>query len=451
LPPIESPQTMLKNHFTSLHLHRIIIIMILFFVTITQAAAQRFLSDYDSSLFIRDTVRPFLKRMENLHFSGYIQPQFQVADSQGAPSYEGGNFAEFSNNRFMLRRARIKIDYFLQAKDKYAPRALFTFQIDATERGVFVRDMFLRLYEPKQQNFSLTMGLFARPFGYELNLSSGYRESPERGRMSQILMPTERDLGAMVSYESRNPGKKNPQFKFDIGAFNGPGLSGTTDFDSYKDIISRLTLKPLPISKNFVISAGLSFLEGGWRQATKYKYEMTEKGGNKFFQVDSNLSNIGGKAPRQYRGADVQLVWKHGWGKTEWRAEYWRGTQSGTAASTTNPGFMPAGPNYIRKFDGAFFYFLQNIVNEKWEFIAKYDWYDPNTKVAGHEIGKAGTNLGAGDIKFSTLGIGLTRYFTENLKLLAYYDVVRNEETGIPGFTGDIKDNIFTFRMQLRF
>ena len=34
----------------------------------------------------------------------------------------------------------------------------------------------------------------------EINLSSSDRESPERGRMSQILMRTERDLGVMVSF-----------------------------------------------------------------------------------------------------------------------------------------------------------------------------------------------------------------------------------------------------------
>ena len=104
--------------------------------------AQRYLSDIDSSFFIKDTVRPILKRFENLRFTGYIQPQFQVAESRGAPSFSGGNFSSLSKSRFMLRRARVKIDYLLPSKTKY-PQALFSFQIDATERGVIVRDMFL--------------------------------------------------------------------------------------------------------------------------------------------------------------------------------------------------------------------------------------------------------------------------------------------------------------------
>ena len=53
---------------------------------------QRYLSDIDSSFFIKDTVRPIIKRFENLRFTGYIQPQFQVAESKGSPSFSGGNF-----------------------------------------------------------------------------------------------------------------------------------------------------------------------------------------------------------------------------------------------------------------------------------------------------------------------------------------------------------------------
>jgi predicted porin len=116
-----------------------------------------------------------------------------------------------------------------------------------------------------------------------------------------------------------------------------------------------------------------------------------------------------------------------------------------------NPGVLPVVPTYIRNFDGAFFYFLQNIVNEKWELVAKYDWYDPNTKVSSLAIGKNGTNLSAADIKYSTIGVGFTRYFTGNLKMLIYYDIVRNEKTALAGYTEDLKDNVLTVRMQMRF
>lgn len=434
--------------------HQTIKILILTIVCLgfhNEMYAQRYLADFDSTLFIRDTVRPLINRYNNLSFSGYMQPQFQVAQSKGIETYAGGNFQSKASNRFMLRRARVKLDYLMAGKEGNFPAALFTFQFEVTERDVNVRDVFVRVFEPKKRNLSLTAGLFSRPYGFEVNLSSSFRETPERGRMSQILMPSERDLGVMLTYESQRSTRKNPQLKFDAGVFNGQGKSGPAEFDSFKDIISRLTLKPLPLSKSVSVSGGLSLLYGGWAQATKYKYEIGSKGSDQVFIIDSSEENIGEKAPRHYYGADLQWIYKHTWGKTEIRAEYWKGTQPGTNTTTVNPGTLPSGPTYIRNFNGAFFYFLQNIVNDKWELMAKYDWYDPNTKVAGVQLGKPGTNLTQADVKFSTIGFGATHYFTDNLKLLLYYDWVTNETTQLPGFETDIKDNVFTCRMQMRF
>jgi hypothetical protein len=316
--------------------------------------------------------------------------------------------------------------------------------------------MFIRLYETSQNNFALTAGFFSRPFGFEVNLGSSHRESPERGRMSQILMPGERDLGVMLSFEPQD--KKNTfyHFKLDAGFFNGQGASGTTDFDSHKDFISRLTIKPFNFNK-MEISGGLSLLRGGWKNGTKYVYTSgVNVSGDKIFLVDSSESNLGKSSPRHYYGADIQYKIKHQWGETEWRAEYWFGTQPGTATSTTNPGTLPNSngnplPTYVRHFDGAFFYFLQNIINIKHQLLLKYDWYDPNIKAAKSEIGKPNTNLTAADIKFYTLGLGYVYHFNQQTKIIFYYDLVRNELTGLSGYTSDLKDDVFTCRLQFRF
>ncbi len=432
-----------------------VLISIIAMVFSVSGFSQRYLSDFDSLLFVKDTLRPVLKRFENLRITGYIQPQFQVAQSKGAQSYNGGDFSPQSDNRFMLRRARVKIDYFLATEDNY-PKALFTFQLDATERAVGLRDMFVKIYEAKKHNFSMTAGMFARPFGYEINLSSTFREAPERGRMSQILMPSERDLGAMITYEPLSKRAKNKIIKVDAGVFNGQGLSGRTDFDSYKDIISRITIKPIK-KQNWHLSGGLSLLYGGWRNGTNYVYQTSSKAnGDKYFALDSTPSNLGGKASRHYYGADIQAVLDHSWGETEFRAEYWAGKQPGTATTTVNPGDTPslngaALPTYKRDFNGAFLVFLQNIVNKKNQLIVKYDWYDPNTNVAKEDIGKPGTNLTAADIKYSTLGLGFLHHINENIKLVFYYDIVKNEKTQLDGYTQDLKDNIFTTRIHFRF
>ena len=238
--------------------------------------------------------------------------------------------------------------------------------------------------------------------------------------------------------------------------FNGQGLSGTTDFDSHKDFISRLYIKEYHLS-NFVLTGGLSFLYGGWKNGTKYIYESgTDADGNEIFVIDSSESNLGRSSPRHYYGGDVQLKLNHDWGETEWRAEYWFGTQPGTELTTSNPGTLPTDngvpvPTYIRHFDGAFLLFLQNIINQNNQLMVKYDWYDPNTRVEGMQIGKAGTNLTSADIKFSTLGIGFAHYLNPQTKLILYYDIVKNEETQLPGYTTDLKDNLLTCRLQFRF
>lgn len=429
------------------------VLVICFFTHGNTVKAQRYLTDMDTSLFSRDTVSRVVKRFENIFISGYMQPQYQVAQRKGSPAYGGGNFDRFSNNRFILRRARVKLDYVVPGKKGDFPAALFTFQFEATERDVNVRDVFVRIFEPKEKKLSITAGLFSRPFGYEVNLSSSFRETPERGRMSQILMPSERDLGVMVTLNNQMETKSNLPLKWDAGIFNGQGKSGPKEFDSYKDIISRLTFKPVSINKSgdFEISGGLSILYGTYVQATRYKYEMEASNSLKTFRVDSSLENIGDRLPRHYYGADAQLLQKHGWGKTEIRVEYWRGTQTGTISTSENPGNLPEEPAYVRNFDGAFVYFLQNIVNDKWELMAKYDFYDPNTDVQQHDIGIAGTNLTETDVRYHTWGIGVTHYFTPKLKMLAYYDIVRNEKTMLPGFESDVKDNIFTCRLQMRF
>jgi hypothetical protein len=146
-----------------------------------------------------------------------------------------------------------------------------------------------------------------------------------------------------------------------------------------------------------------------------------------------------------------------GWGFTEFRAEYWQGTQTGTQQSSETPSqftILQDGSNaplYVRPFHGGFLYFLQNIVNTNHQFMVKYDWYDPNTKVAGNEIGDPQSNFGEADIEFSTIGTGYLHHLNENLKILFYYEWVKNETTSLEGYKEDKSDNVFTIRAQFRF
>src|SRR5882757_5198951 len=216
----------------------------------------QFLMDMvDTSTNMGKGILSIYKKFDRVNIGGYIQPQFQVTQEKGAKGYAGGDFAPYVSNRFMIRRGRLRFEYARFTEDN-KPSVQFVFQFDGTERGVFIRDFWGRYFENKWQLFSLSMGMFARPFGYEINLASSDRESPERGRMSQILMKTERDLGAMISFEPRR--KDHPLYflKIDAGFFNGQGLTAPGDFDNFKDLISRISVKPISLSKRVTFSAG---------------------------------------------------------------------------------------------------------------------------------------------------------------------------------------------------
>jgi hypothetical protein len=109
----------------------------------------------------------------------------------------------------------------------------------------------------------------------------------------------------------------------------------------------------------------------------------------------------------------------------------------------TPSSIIGAAPMYVRPFHGGFLYFLQHIVNVRNQVGLKFDLYDPNTAIAGKYIGSSGTNFSDADIKYSTLGCGYIRYINENMKLVLWYEWVKNESTSLSGFTTDKSDNVF--------
>ncbi len=392
------------------------------------------------------------KKFDHIRLGGYIQPQFQVASGKGIKSFEGGDFSPRVSNRFLLRRSRVRIDYIHFEKNNQ-PGIQIVFQFDANERGFTVRDVWGRIFESKFRLFSFTTGMFARPFGYEINLSSSDRESPERGRMSQTLMKSERDLGAMISYNGKKGTHLLNYLKVDAGLFNGQGINAAGDFDNAKDFIGRIALKPFKVYDALTMSVGTSVLYGGLENNTKYRYTTQNQAGVKKEIVDSAITNIGRVSPRRYYGADMQWKLKTKAGYTEIRGEFLTGLQTGSANNSETPATLLAGTDgfHTRHFNGAYFYLLHNIFSIKHQLLLKYDWYDPNTKVAGKEIGVPGANLSAANIKFKTIGLGYLYYITINVKGVIYYSITKNEKTVLPGFESNLNARVLTMRLQFRF
>jgi hypothetical protein len=467
--------------------------------------------------------------------SGYIQFQYQdfyIPDSVGGSTayvsyFSGGSlFNASQSQRFTLRRGRIKVSHRLKNGEA-------VISTDVTERGFSLKDAYISIKENQFDVAQITAGVFSRPFGNEVMKSSSERPSPERSRVVQTIFPRERDMGVMLSFSA--PEKLNFDY-FDLKVSLLTGNSVNVETDSYLDVCGRLGLKKEMKEGNWEARAGVSYYNGyinhiyepvdtiSSNTITKfyiYKFgSLTEAdyfGKNiQGFSVDSLESKAAGQmgSPinRRYLGIDAMLGIKTPFGKLSIEAEYIKGTQPAkvyynntdkdyiiyngmNSFSPTGPSNMVSWPMYdqpqpynpvgiklteknfntfIRNFSGGYISLVQDIAKTGVQFIFKYDWYDPNTDIAGADIKLTytaadslitATYLSPADVMFKTYGFGGAYQLNEQIKITAYYEVVKNEITSLPVYKGDIKlgrmpspsfdrdimDNVLTLRIQYKF
>jgi hypothetical protein len=381
----------------------------------------------------------------DIAITGYLQTQYQRAQSEGISSFSGGDFAKNSKDRFMIRRGRLKID----RADKYSS---IVFQIDATQNGVQLMDAFIQLHQPDSKALLFTAGLFNRPFGHSIVYSSGYRDFPERARVFQTLMPRERDLGAMLTFR---PDHKMFHFlTAELAVINGSGHSAR-DYDSKKDFVGNLGFKFDSLAnKKLHIGFGGSFYKGSVRNDTESYYSSTSTG----FVKNTSPDNVGWNAKRDYYGANLQLQYDNTFGTTLFKAEYIGGTQPGVASSPgiTGPiasqsfAIQPTTDLYLRHFSGYYLWLTQQIAKSNFTALLAYDSYDPNEDIKDIGIGANNSNTTAADIKFNTLGYGISCKVNSRMKLTVYNEHVVNDPTLLPEYLDDLKDDVFTVRLQYR-
>lgn len=365
-----------------------------------------------------------------LKISGYLQGQWQWTETEGAAAFgAGGSFGKTMDNRFSIRRGRVKFSYtngIVQA----------VVQPDLTEKGIKIKDAYVAVAMPNKA-IGGQFGIFDRPFGYEISYSSSLRESPERSRVYLSLFPDERDCGAMLT-------STLGEFSLNAGLFNGNGVA--TEIDSHKDFIGRAAW--LKKTDNAQFGAAFSYYTG--RVSNTAEHHATYIKG-KGFQTIAN--EVGTSQLRQYFGVAAQYLQSWGAGTTNLRGEFLWGNQPGTEKANNLPsgGLTSGAPLYLRQFMGGYAILVQDIGTTKHSIVLKYDYYDPNTQIKADQIGvQAGT--GAADVAYSTFGVGYLFRWNANLRVMAYYDMVDNEQcTNLKGFEGRIKQNVFTLRMQVKF
>ncbi len=377
------------------------------------------------------------KKLGSFSVSGYIQGQYQWGERDAALKVGSGNDADNeSYSRIGVRRGRLKFGY-LNANVNTV------FQLDITEKGIGVKDAYVKFSHRSLQLAHLKVGIFGRPFGYEISNSSLHRESPERSTIFQTLFPDERDLGAMVSLRMPETSSLSI-FKLDAGLFAGNGINRETD--SRLDFIGRLGVAP---NCNLIkVAGGVSYYYGTVYQGSARVLKMVDGS----FSVSDDDANIGKYAKRQYFGVDGQLQFKTAMGTTKVVAEFIAGTQPGTEKSSKSPNSStsPKSDTYIRNFSGGYVMVAQQIAGSPFHVVVKHDWYDPNTKVSGNNIG--GNFTSSTDFKTYTTGVGILWNVSSDVRLTGYYDFVRNETSlNVPGMCCDLNDDVFTINLQYKF
>ncbi len=400
--------------------------------------------------------------LSKLKVGGYLQGQYQYTDSSGAPTKAGGNFAANTNSRMMIRRGRLKTTY-------QGVNSKYVLEFEALPTGVSLKDAEIELDEPWLKTFSLIFGVQDRPFGYEIGYSSSSIETPERSRFEQAYFNGEKDLGLELVM---NPGSDMGLLQYinlKAGAFTGMG-GNVDEVDGDMDFIGRLGFKAPITEINMELDGGLSLYKGSVRNNSDTTFNwgdtsFTRTLGHRLEQVDRTVYGV--DAQLYY---DIPVI-----GGTSLRFEYEWGTVPGTSGSGSP--YVPTtqiGPNtgsaigapvlWNRNISGWYVTWVQNLGSQL-QGVVRYDVIDPNTDVSGSGIGKAGTGTGVADVAFSTIGFGGIYHWSGNLKFVAYYDIVTNENANFPAFTdaaktkanplavwnSDLNDNVFTFRAQVKF
>lgn len=418
------------------------------------------------TLFAQETVADSIVQKkakepnQGFRFTGYIQAQYQYGQRDVGKLHVGGinrHIGEKAISRFGIRRGRVKLSY---------DKSIFfgVFQLDVTERGVAVKDVYIAVRDPWTKTNSLHLGVMNRPFGYEIAYSSSLRETPERSLIYKMLFPGERDMGAMLTL---NPPHSLNFLKLQAGVFSGNAVN--LDIDNYVDFIGRLSVEKT-IGENLELGGGFSFYRGRTTNfssvdyptvdstaiASNIQYKMSDAG----FVADTLVGVTDSYMKREYFGFDLQFSIKSVIGKSVLRGEYLWGMQPGTRLSSQSPDYKDVAAAtlatseglYLRNFRGWYLYVIQHIAKLPLGVVFRYDYYDPNVDISNDEIGVEGSHTSFADAAMHSHGFGAFWDIYACFRVMAYMDVQKNEKT--PNelhYAVDRKDNIFTLRLQYKF
>lgn len=368
-----------------------------------------------------------LSILKKIKVSGYLQAQFEKSEKASGLGLDPYDNKDAVQSRFRIRRSRLKFTY-------DAGLTQFVVQGDFSNTGFALKDAYLNITDPWLKEFGLKVGVFNRP-NYEVEYSSSQRESVERSKVITTLYPNERDLGAMLTYHPEG------LFKLQLAAFNntfgGPIAQTMPTFrDEPLYFMARVTTS-LKVTDELGIDFGVHGRFGSVRSNSPIIINSDLP--SKTTSYDSSASNYGSSVSRSWFGGEAQIYWDF-LGGTKILAEYLSGSDlNELSLSSVNP----AKAVRKRDFSGFYIMLVKNITKE-WQLAAKYDSYNPNTKLDHSKVDVAS------ELTTNTYGFGIHNYSFSNVRITLWYDMPITETNGTI-LTEDPKDNLLTLRFQYKF